>query len=267
MNESDTVIVQYAVEDSKYYKIVNWHPTTDEIKELSTPRHYINNQLQPIKPYSSYSLEFIDSLLQHSHLQVGTVFGKKEDEYYRHIVKVGIDSLHTTTHEFITTDRLYTKVYKRLNIGDKVIVQVSDSLPEINRVINWQPTADEIELYRASQPFDEKMIVKDYSHCTKEFEIENLHKSHKRIGIIYDKYEDDYVGAYLEVGIDGNHTRAHIFHTYDEGEMKVYNETAVGDTVILRVSDKYPRVNKVLNWHPTHDEIEKYKTPVKLIEK
>lgn len=266
MVESDTIIIQYAVANAYYHNVVNWHPTTDEIKELSTPRHFINNQLQPIKPYSSYSLEFIDSLLQHSHVQVGTVFGKKEDEYYRHLVNVGIDSLHTTTHEFITTDRLYTKVYKRLNIGDKVILQVSDSLPEINRVIDWQPTEAELEHYQQPQPFNEKMIVKDYSRCTKEFEIENLHKSHKRIGIIFDKYEDDYVGAYLEVGIDDKHTRAHLSHTYDKKAMDIYNGASVGDTVLVRVSDALPQLNRVLNWQPTPEEKEKYKTPVKLIE-
>ena len=85
--------------------------------------------------------------------------------------------------------------------------------------------------------------------------------------MIYDKYEDDYVGAYLEVGIDGKHTRAHIFHTYYKKEMEIYNGAAVGDTVIIRVSDALPQLNRVITWHPTREEIEKYRVPVKLIEK
>ena len=36
-----------------------------------------------------------------------------------------------------------------------------------------------------------------------------------------------------------------------------------GDKVILRVSDEYPRVNEVLEWNPTYDEIERYKVPRK----
>jgi len=261
----DTIIVGKAFNDQ--FRIWDWKPSSSLINGHQTPQHYKGDDLQKSPIYDNNSFEFRDSILYFSHVQTGAVYEKLDDEYYRHLVKVGIDSQHTTTHEFVTTDRLYTKIYKRLNIGDKVLLQVSDSLPEINRVINWQPTEAELELYKQPQPFNEKMIVKDYSRCTKEFEKEKLHESHKRLGVIYDKYKDDYVGAYLEVGIDENHTRAHIFHTYDEGEMKVYNETAVGDTVILRVSDALPQLNSVLTWHPTHEEIEKYKTPVKLIEK
>lgn len=64
----------------------------------------------------------------------------------------------------------------------------------------------------------------------------------------------------FSIGIDEKHTRGHRMDNY---KGVVCN---VGDTVILRVSDEYPRVNQVLNWHPTHEEIEKYMTPVKLIE-
>lgn len=245
----------------------NLFPTHEEIARFKVPQHYINGELQEKPPYEQYSAEMKDSMLQQSHCSVGYVFDKIDDEYYHHLVKVGIDSLNTTTHEFITTDRLYTKVYKRLNIGDKVLLQVFDSLPEINRVVNWQPTVAELERYQQPQPFDESMIVKDYSRCSKEFEKQMLHESHKRIGLIYDKYKDDYVGAYLEIGIDPKHTRAHIFHTYDEKEMKIYNDASAGDTVIIRYSDDLPQVNRVLNWHPTHEEIEKYRRPVKLIEK
>lgn len=37
----------------------------------------------------------------------------------------------------------------------------------------------------------------------------------------------------------------------------------IGDTLLLRVSDEYHRVCEVLKWHPTHEEIERYKTPRK----
>jgi len=262
INKGDTIIINISKRNHNMRRVKKIHPTAVEVKELYIRQKLMNRGTPPIIAYDEYSVKNMDSLLFDSHCQVGTVYAKADDEHYRHIVKVGVDSLHTTTHEFIGR----ATVYQRLNIGDKVILQVSDSLPEINRVITWQPTEAEIMQYQQPQPFDEKMIVKDYSRCTKEFEIENLHKSHKRIGIIYDKYEDDYVGAYLEVGIDEKHTRTHLFHTYNESEMKIYNEASVGDTVLVRVSDALPQLNKVLNWQPTPEEKKKYKTPVRLME-
>lgn len=261
----DTIVLLKSSQNGVY--IYDLSPTREEIARFRVPQRYINKKRQDNPPYEQYSAEMKDSMLQQSHCSVGYVFDKIDDKYYRHLVKVGVDSLHTTTHEFATTDRLYTKIYKRLNIGDKVLLQVSDSLSEVNRVISWQPTEQELEQYQQPQPFDESMIVKDYSRCSKEFEKQMLHESHKRQGVIYDKYEDDYVGAYLEIGIDDKHTRAHILHTYDEKEMAIYNEASVGDTVIVRVSDAIPQLNRVLNWHPTHEEIDKYRTPIKLIEK
>lgn len=262
INKGDTIIINISKRNHNIWRTRDLHPASEEVKELYIRQKLMNRGTPPIIAYDEYSVKNMDSLLFDSHCQVGTVYAKADDEHYRHIVKVGVDSLHTTTHEFIGR----ATVYQRLNIGDKVILQVSDSLPEINRVINWQPTEAEIMQYQQPQPFDEKMIVKDYSRCTKEFEIENLHKSHKRIGIIYDKYEDDYVGAYLEVGIDEKHTRTHLFHTYNESEMKIYNEASVGDTVLVRVSDALPQLNRVLNWQPTPEEKKKYKTPVRLME-
>lgn len=262
INKGDTIIINISKRNNNMWRVKKIHPTAVEVKELYIRQKLMNRGTPPIIAYDEYLVKNMDSLLFDSHCQVGTVYAKADDEHYRHIVKVGVDSLHTTTHEFIGR----AMVYQRLNIGDKVILQVSDSLPEINRVINWQPTEAEIMQYQQPQPFDEKMIVKDYSHCTKEFEIENLHKSHKRIGIIYDKYEEDYVGAYLEVGIDEKHTRTHLFHTYNESEMKIYNEASVGDTVLVRVSDALPQLNRVLNWQPTPEEKKKYKAPVRLME-
>ena len=97
-----------------------------------------------------------------------------------------------------------------------------------------------------------------------------LHKSHKQIGVVYKKYTTWEIAKrldkshYLKIGISSSQTKK---HKLNGDKVPIFESMHVGDTVILRVSDKYPRVNKVLNWHPTHDEIEKYKTPVKLIEK
>ena len=98
-----------------------------------------------------------------------------------------------------------------------------------------------------------------------------MRNSHTQIGVVYRKYSNwSYSKTmheihHLSIGISSSQTKDHWLQK--EKEVAIFESMHVGDTVILRVSDKYPRVNKVLNWHPTHDEIEKYKTPVKLIEK
>jgi hypothetical protein len=254
----DTTILQVSSQKALYIK--NLFPNHEIIERYKVPQHYINGKLQEKPSYEQYSAAVRDSVLRHSHKQVGYVYDKTDDEYYRHLVKVGIDAEHTTTHEFYETDRNYTKVYKRLHVGDTVILQVADSLPEINRVLCWQPNEKDIANYaNYKEPTD-------YSNCSKEFEAEMLHKSHKRIGFVYDKYQDEHFGAYLEVGIDRQHVRTFLFKTFEKNFEKIYQTVNIGDTVVLRVSDSIPQINRVLIWHPTPDKKQRYKTPVRLIE-
>ena len=259
LNIGDTLIIKVSSQGGIY--INKLFPTHEEIEHYKVPQHYVNGKLQEKPSYEQYSAAVRDSMLQRSHKQVGYVYEKTDDEYYRHLVKVGIDAEHTTTHEFYETDRNYTKVYKRLHVGDAVILQVADSLPEINRVLCWQPDENDIANYATYE------AIKDYSNCSKEFETEMLHQSHKRIGFVYDKYQDEHIGAYLEVGIDKKHVRTFFFKTFEKTFEKTYQTVNIGDTIILRVSDSIPQINRVLDWHPTPEQIEKYKTPVRLIEK
>lgn len=259
LNIGDTIIIKVSSQGGIY--INNLFPTHEKIERYKVPQHYVNGKLQEKPSYEQYSAAVRDSVLRHSHKQVGYVYEKTDDEYYRHFVKVGIDTEHTTTHEFYETDRNYTKVYKRLHVGDAVILQVADSLPEINRMLCWQPDENDIANYATYE------AIKDYSNCSKEFETEMLHQSHKRIGFVYDKYQDEHIGAYLEVGIDKKHVRTFLFKTFEKTFEKTYQTVNIGDTIILRVSDSIPQINRVLDWHPTPEQIEKYKTPVRLIEK
>ena len=85
-----------------------------------------------------------------------------------------------------------------------------------------------------------------------------LKKSHTEIGLVYQKRTSvdarSYSNAFY-VGVDKQHQREHRVSK----ELPIAQSVHAGDTVILQVSDEYPRVNKVLNWQPTHKEIEKYK--------
>ena len=93
-----------------------------------------------------------------------------------------------------------------------------------------------------------------------------LHQSHKRIGFVYDKYQDEHIGAYIEVGIDKKLVRTFLFKTFEKNFEKIYQTVNIGDTVVLRVSDSIPQINRVLIWHPTPDKKQRYKIPVRLIE-
>ncbi len=85
-----------------------------------------------------------------------------------------------------------------------------------------------------------------------------LKKSHTEIGLVYQKRVSvdarSYSNAFY-VGIDKQHQREHRVSK----KLPIAQSVHAGDTVILQVSDEYPRVNKVLNWQPTHKEIVKYK--------
>ena len=89
-----------------------------------------------------------------------------------------------------------------------------------------------------------------------------LKDSNVRIGKVYEKRIPLRRGAHcveIKVGIDKIHTRVYRIDEYSELASSIY----VGKQVILRVSDEYPRVNEVLEWNPTYDEIEKHKVPRK----
>lgn len=89
-----------------------------------------------------------------------------------------------------------------------------------------------------------------------------LKDSNVRIGKVYEKRIPLRRGAHcveIKVGIDKNHTRVYRIDEYSELASSIYG----GKLVILRVSDEYPRVNEVLEWNPTHEEIERYKIPRK----
>ena len=103
-----------------------------------------------------------------------------------------------------------------------------------------------------------------YSRHSESIEKQYIKQSHKCVGVVYSKKKVHRSHHYIIIrtGIDSLHTREQRVPK-DSPLVKTIH---VGDTIILRVSDEYPRVNHVLNWHPTLEEIEKYKTPVKLIE-
>jgi len=97
-----------------------------------------------------------------------------------------------------------------------------------------------------------KMI---YVHNKTENTInEALKDSYTTIGHITNKHSWTYrlhSNYYLWVGESDSTSMCY------EVEEDFYNSKNVNDTVILEISKQYPRINKVLNWNPNQDEIEK----------
>ena len=104
-----------------------------------------------------------------------------------------------------------------------------------------------------------------YSNYIENIERKYIEQSHKCIGAVYSKESPGSRSHHytFRTGVDSIHTREQRISE----DSPLIKSIHVGDTIILRVSDEYPRVNRVLNWHPTPEEIEKYKSPVRLIEK
>ncbi len=91
---------------------------------------------------------------------------------------------------------------------------------------------------------------------------EMLKNSSVRIGYVFRMRQPIGRGTYHKetwVGIDKEYQSEH--HISDKKNK--YINLQKNDIILLRVSDEYPRVTEVLKWKPTHEEIERYKTPRK----
>lgn len=101
-----------------------------------------------------------------------------------------------------------------------------------------------------------------FNEYSRKVEHEIMEDSYIKIGYIYKVRDPLGKGVYhkeLRVGIDKDHLFVHKISNND----CFRNHLDAGDTILLRVSDKYPRVSKVLKLDPTHEEIERYKVPRK----
>ncbi len=242
----DTIVMKYAINYPHIKKVHIIKPTHKEIELYKVPQHLIGNDLQPKPIVEKHTKAMKDSLLQQSYCQVGYVYDKIDDEYFRHFLRIGIADSLTIMYEFYETERLYSKVYKRINVGDKVILQVSKTNPQINRVLNWQPHGEEIDML--FKPIDyadyKKMIAyndsKKYEYLDKSTTIHYAY--------VLDKYEDEYVGAYLDIGIDEKYARTYVFKKYSDIYESTYQALNIGDAVIAELSESSLQVKRIIDW-------------------
>lgn len=122
----------------------------------------------------------------------------------------------------------------------------------INRIKSW------VEILLLVAPFLSFFLYCDCFYCYVDYvESTYLKNYHVRVGEVYDIYTPLRRGAHcieVKVGIEKKYTRV---HRVDE-DSNLSNSIYVGKQVILRVSDEYPRVNQVLEWSVTSDNMKKY---------
>ncbi len=96
-----------------------------------------------------------------------------------------------------------------------------------------------------------------YSLYVAHLEQKFLEKSNISIGEIYavKKGSGRSPSYKIKVGVDKEHIRKNKVFTEDS---EMINYIQKGDKVILRVSDEYPRVNEIIEWEVTSDNIKKY---------
>ena len=101
-----------------------------------------------------------------------------------------------------------------------------------------------------------------FNNYSEDVKKEMLRESHIKIGYVYNIRTPIGRGAYhkeIKVGVDKDYKSKHKI----SNEMFELRPINIGDTILLRISDEYPRVTEVLNWFPSKEEIERYKVPRK----
>ncbi len=255
INPGDTVIVR--VTDAGGLFVLECNPTSEIIAQYKIPVRIQDGKRIDTTPKDMYSDEVRNKALQQSHTEIGRVY-----EIYnldsRHFVRVGTDVEHTTIHEFIESDRLYAKAFKRLQVGNEVVIRVSDEKPEINEVLIWMPDKENLKKYKDKTPYTVPQFASKFERGMnlRPNDVQTaLQESHLQMGKVYDKYRDDNVGGYLEIGTDGSFIKAYKYNLCDSGQMKMFSMKQIDDKVIMRVSDKYPRVMTLYSMNPNEEEL------------
>lgn len=147
----------------------------------------------------------------------------------------------------------------RLQPYKKDTVLIKKTLGGYSVVVKGGLSDEEIKRFQRPILYVNEQEQKSYSF--EEYK-EALRNSHKRLGCVFEKQRF----GLLKVGVTNLQACYLVVDKDSDVYDDIYKTVEEGDTVILRVSDSIPSVNQVLNWHPTREEIEKCRTPVKLVE-
>lgn len=226
-----------------YSRIIKGRLSAEEKKKYYTPVLFVGGKEQ-----KTFSKEEQIEAFHNSHKCLGFIYDKQEYGLF----KIGVNDSITRYHVMDTKLKNYDRLYSTVNIGDTVILRVSDSIPQLTQVLSWDPSFEEKKRYKTPVKLVEK--VPTY-----------------QIATIYDKW--DYVRAYsarrntyhyqvkLKISDD---IKTKYINIDDAFPKFIYNSIKEGDTVLINLPKYNLSVVEVVNWHPTSEEKIKYKRPVKL---
>ena len=248
--KDDTIIVKMSLDDF-IICVYKDDPSPVEIQKYMEPVLFIDGVEQPRPEYDDLKLsdEERRDLLREHHIEVARVVKKERDKFLRNLVTLQVnDTLQKTVNLMYKDEPDYEDIFESLNENSYVIVNVSDINPKVVEVTDWQPTAKDVDKYNVKSYLMLATVISKKSEETKQAKHSMIYYAKLRIN---DKTET----SFLRV------------RGLFQSDRQEYESLKEGDTVLINLTEGKAKTVSVVDWQPTPEEIEKYKTPVRLIEK
>jgi len=232
--------------------VVNDNPSPAEIQKYMEPVLFIDGVEQPRPEYDDLKLsdEERRDLLREHHIEVARVVKKERDKFLRNLVTLQVnDTVQKTVNLMYKDEEDYDDIFDSLNEESYVLVKVSDINPKVIEVTNWQPTTKEIDKYNVKSYLMLATVI------SKKSVDDNKPRKHSITYYAKLRINDKMETSFIRV------------RGMFQSDYQVYESLKVGDPVMIKLTEGKTKSVDVLNWHPTPEQIEKYKTPVRLIEK
>lgn len=246
---SDTVLLKISTKHN-FQRVINFFPSPAEIQKYMEPVLFIDGVEQPRPEYDELKLtdEERHALLREHHIEVARVVKKERDKFLRNLVTLQVnDTLQKTVNLMYKDEPDYDDIFESLNEESYVLVKVSDINPKVIEVADWQPTAEKIKKVR--NQMRKPIIATIYDKHLKQV---HWGSQIKRFYMVRLQFSDT-ITDYIKIE--------------DIRRRQIFESLHVGDSVLIKLTEGKTKTVYVLDWQPTPKEIEKYKTPVKLIEK
>ena len=227
-------------------------PSPAEIQKYMEPVLFIDGVEQPRSEYDDLKLtdEERRDLLKEHHLEVARVVKKEHDKFLRNLVTLQVnDTIQKTVNLMYKDEPDYDDIFDSLNEESYVLVKVSDINPKVIEVADWQPTAKDVDKYNVKSYLMLATVI------SKKSVDDNIQRKHSIIYYAKLRINDKMETSFIRV------------RGMFQSDYQVYESLKVGDPVMIKLTEGKTKTVDVLNWQPTPEQIEKYKTPVRLIEK
>ncbi|MBP5420778.1 MAG: hypothetical protein J6Y72_13300 [Bacteroidales bacterium] len=216
------------------------------------PVLFIDGVEQPRPEYDDMRLSVEERryLLREHHIEVARVVKKERDKFLRNLVTLQVnDTVQKTVNLMYKDEPDYDDIFDSLNEESYVLVKVSDINPKVIEVADWQPTAKDVDKYNVKSYLMLATVI------SKKSVDDNKQRKHSIIYYAKLRINDKMETSFIRV------------RGMFQSDYQVYESLKVGDPVMIKLTEGKTKTVDVLDWHPTPEEIEKYKTPVRLIEK